>query len=209
MSSIRPRRRRKLCDLFFSQSRTHKIKNHNEALTTKCRLQKAVTQLSSFCSFHIIFLFTDTRWCYGCAIWISKSWSHEEKEKYEFWMLVARIIMPHCTGAAFCNFTQYKWTLQSAIGRLCRPEKTLCTNKPTFNLSTWPKRLFSALLFTKINLMLTFSIIYYFKFIRYRFPSILVHSKNSNESLVACMKDISPLKAKHVIYYGKLFTYSR
>lgn len=74
------------------------------------------------------FLFTDTRWCYGCAIWISKSWSHEEKEKYELWMLEARIIMPHCTGAAFCNFTQYKWTLQSAIGRLGRPEKTLCTN---------------------------------------------------------------------------------
>lgn len=57
--------------------------------------------------------------------------------------------------------------------------------------------------------MLTFSIIYYFKFIRYRFPSILVLSKNSNESLVACMKVISPLKAKHVILYGKLFTYSR
>lgn len=138
MSSIRPRREEENFAIYiFSQSRTHKIKNHNEALTTKCRLQKAVTQLSSFCSFQYFFLFTDTRWCYGCcAIWISKSWSHEEKEKYELWMLVARIIMPHCTGAAFCNFTQYKWTLQSAIGRLCRPEKTLCakTNLSTFNL---------------------------------------------------------------------------
>lgn len=131
MSSIRPRREEEKSVIYiFSQSRTHKIKNHNEALTTKCRLQKAVTQLSSFCSFQYFFFCSQTH--DGVMVVVPfgfqshEVWSHEEKEKYELWMLVARIIMPHCTGAAFCNFTQYKWTLQSAIGRLTRPQKTLC-----------------------------------------------------------------------------------